>query len=111
MKTVQELYFFIGRNQGKTIRYGEYSIQVYSGTTQAAIFHQTSAILKIEAKVDSNNTLSFYLPNESDPNSINYVKSSTLEFNDPIVKLYTSFSQHKSIEDVLVALLQLKEGN
>ena len=107
MKKVEELYNYIKNNQGKAEYYGDYKIQIYSDTIQAAIFKKGTDILKIEQR--DSGRLSFFMKNNQ-LNIISYAKGMALNLNEPLIKLYDAFGEHKDFEEVLIALLQLKNN-
>lgn len=107
MLYAKELVQYIDNNKNNTIRYGnDYSIQVYGGNTvQAHIMMFGHTIAKIEGADSSS--INVYLCKENSE-AIDYGECCVLKQNDSILKVFDTFSEHKDIESLLVALLQLK---
>lgn len=108
MLYAKELILYINDNKNRIIPFGNnYAIQVYGGdTVQAHIMMLDHTIAKIEG-ADSS-FIKVYLCKE-DSEDIAYGEGCVLKQNDSVLKVFDSFSEHKDIESLLIALLQLKK--
>lgn len=107
MLYTKEIMDYIQVNQGKNNTYGnKYSVQVYNGQTlQANITHNERTIVKIEERAKGK--LSFFLTKANEDDIISYAEGCELSSEDAVVNIFQTFSKHKDIEDVLIALLEL----
>ena len=109
MMKAYDIKNFFENHKGETLDYGDYSIQVYQDGEQGAIFREEQAILKIETKAGDKNAFYFYLPRKEDSSCIFYADGVRIRHDETIKALYEHFSEHERIDDVLIALLMLKQ--
>lgn len=105
----KEIIEFIRSHKGKTISYGNgYNIQVYNGDVlQANIsYNSKEPFIKIEQR--ENKSITLFLERRDDNGIIDYSYGCKLMEDDPIINLYEKFKDHPKIENILIALLELR---
>lgn len=103
LKTKQ-LISFMRDYSGETIAVEPYSMQIYAGGENAAIFCGERAILKIETRGTDEKYFFFSLPCKDDDSIVDYGNGISLKLEDSMNSLKEHFQGHKDIDEVLVAL-------
>lgn len=106
LKTKQ-LISFMRDCSGETIAVEPYSMQIYAGGENAAVFCGEKAILKIETRGSDEKYFFFSLPCKNDDSIIDYGNGISLGLEDSMDSLREHFQGHKYIDEVLVALFNI----
>lgn len=109
MFAIKDILNFIKVNKGEIISYGnDYFIQVYdSEALQANISQDDKIIVKIEQRGEK---VAFFCPQNSDESIIDYSKGCYVEKNGNIFEMCEQFAEHKDFENIMIAMLQLKNN-
>ena len=102
-----EIVSFINENAGKNVRYGSsYTMQIYAEGTQAAVFYDGVAVLKIELR-GPDRRHHYFMSHREDETIIDYKDGICLEPDCKLIKLKEHFSEHIYIQEALAALHDL----